>query len=325
MSLARARSRGPWTSRFETTDPGEAHAFLRQVYGENTMRVIGDQDAFRMSHVARGAGPLSSATLVQTPTVEHLTQPSGRLVVAHVLRGHVDTGDDAQRAGPGDVLLVGTPDRPRALRSEDVELHLVQLDQAVVADLVEPAGEGPAIFTRSRPVSAASARRCAGLLEFLARDLLADEDADGSPLLVEQAARLLGAALLSTFPNTATHPHDPGMSAPATLRHALAFVEDHVHEPVSLAEIAAAAHVTTRTLQLTFRQQLATTPTEYLRRVRLDRAHQELLTAEPGDGVSVTDVARRWGFGHAGRFAARYRQVYGRSPRETLFSSGGRR
>jgi AraC-like DNA-binding protein len=325
MSMSRDRSRAPWTSSFETTDPREAHAFLRQVYGESTMRVLGDQDAFRMSHVARGAGPLTSATLVQTSTVEHRTQPTGRLVVGHVRRGHVDVPGESSPAGPGDVLLVGTPNRPRALRSEDVEMHLVQIDQVVVTDLITPAGEGPTIFTRSRPVSAAAGRHCAGLLEFLARDLLANEDAGASPLLVDQAARLLGAALLATFPNTATHPHDPGMSAPATLRRALAFIEDHAHEPVSLAQIAAAAHVTTRALQLTFRQQLATTPTEYLRLVRLDRAHQDLLAAEPVDGVSVTGIARRWGFAHAGRFAARYRQAYGRSPRETLYSAGGRR
>jgi AraC-like DNA-binding protein len=324
MSLSRHRSRGPWTSRFETTDPREAHAFLRRLYGESAMRVIGDHEAFRMSHIARGVGPLSSAALVQTPTVEHRTQPSGLLVVGQVLRGHVDTPGEP-RAGPGDIFLAATPDRPRVLRSEDVEVHLVQLDQSVLADLVTPVREGPAIFTGCRPVSAAAARHCAGLIVFLARDVLANEDAGASPLLVDNAARLLGATLLTTFPNTANHARDGARFAPATLRRALAFIEDHAHEPVSLVQLAAAAHVTTRTLQLTFRHQLATTPTEYLRRVRLDRAHQDLLTAEPAEGVSVTGIARRWGFAHAGRFAARYRQVYGRSPREALHASGGSR
>ena len=34
-----------------------------------------------------------------------------------------------------------------------------------------------------------------------------------------------------------------------------------------------------------------TTPTAYLRRVRLDRAHEHLTAARPGDGVTVSEVA----------------------------------
>lgn len=322
MPSPRNEPRGPWTSRFDTTDPREACAHLRRVYGENTIRVTGDQDAFHMSHLALGAGPLSSATLTEAPEVEHRTPSLGRLVVGRVLRGHVErpAAGESLRAGRGDVLLVVTPDRPCVLRTEDVEVQLVQIDPAVLADLTASARDGPALFTGYRPVSATAAGLCASLLEFLARDVLANEEAAASPLLVDSAARLLGAVLLTTFPNTATHPHDRTTSAPATLRHALAFIEEHAHEPISLTRIAAATHVTARTLQLTFRQELGITPTEYLRRFRLDRAHHDLLAVDPADGVSVTAIARRWGFRHAGRFAARYRQVYGRSPRETLRS-----
>jgi AraC-like DNA-binding protein len=294
------------------------------MYGESTMRVTGDPDVFRMTHHARGAGPLSSAVLTQKPAVEHRAPPAERLVVGRVLRGHVerDTAGESLRAASGDVFLVLTPDRSCVLRAEDVEVQLLQVESAVLADMTR---DGPAVFTSCRPVSAAAARHCAGLLEFLDRDVLANEEAAGSPLLVDNAARLLGAALLTTFPNTATHPHDRAMSAPATLRRALAFIEEHAHEPVSLREIAAATHVTARTLQLTFRQRLGTTPTEYLRRIRLDRAHHDLLTGEPTTGANVTAIALRWGFHHAGRFAARYRQVYGRSPRETLYSAAATR
>lgn len=317
--------RGPWTTRFETTDAREAYAFLRKVYGDGTLRVTGDPEAYRMTHVARGAGPMSSAVLTETSHVEHRAEPLGRLVVARVLRGHLerDTAGESLRAGSGDVFLLAPPDRPATVRSVDASVQLVQLDQALVADLVAPVREGPALFTAYRPVSPAAARHCAGLLEFLARDVLANEEAAASPLLVDHAARLLGAALLTTFPNTVTRSPDRVMSAPATLRRALAFIGDHAHEPVTLAQIAAVAHVTPRTVQLMFRQQLGTTPTEYLRRVRLDRAHQELVAAGAA-GAEVTAIARRWGFLHVGRFSARYRQVYGRSPRETLRSSASR-
>jgi AraC-like DNA-binding protein len=34
--------------------------------------------------------------------------------------------------------------------------------------------------------------------------------------------------------------------------------------------------------------------------------------------VSVADVARRWGFGHQGRFAAMHQAKYGQTPLMTL-------
>src|SRR6516165_2424527 len=57
-----------------------------------------------------------------------------------------------------------------------------------------------------------------------------------------------------------------------------------------------------------------------LRRVRLDHAHQQLCAASPGDGVTVTEVATRWGFASPSRFAARYHDTYGVPPSHTLRS-----
>ena len=56
----------------------------------------------------------------------------------------------------------------------------------------------------------------------------------------------------------------------------------------------------------------------YLRQVRLDRAHQDLLAADPTAGITVAAIARRWGFSRPDRFAAAYRTAYGRPPRHTL-------
>lgn len=56
----------------------------------------------------------------------------------------------------------------------------------------------------------------------------------------------------------------------------------------------------------------------YLRWVRLDRAHQEIRQASPGDGLTVTTVAYQWGFRTLSRFAAAYRQAYGVTPSRTL-------
>jgi AraC-like DNA-binding protein len=55
----------------------------------------------------------------------------------------------------------------------------------------------------------------------------------------------------------------------------------------------------------------------HLRELRLDHVHAELAVGDP-DGPTVSAVGQRWGFPHAGRFAAAYKRKFGRSPSETL-------
>jgi len=141
-----------------------------------------------------------------------------------------------------------------------------------------------------------------------------------APLAAGAAARLLAATALSVFPNNALLDPtavDRNDARPATLRRAISFIDDNAHRDITLADIAAAAHVTIRALQLAFRRHLDCTPTAYLRRVRLERAHSQLSTAAPGR-ESVTAVAFRWGFASSSRFAAYYREAYGVPPGATL-------
>ncbi|MDX3803272.1 helix-turn-helix transcriptional regulator [Streptomyces sp. AK04-3B] len=153
--------------------------------------------------------------------------------------------------------------------------------------------------------------------------------ADGDPV----AAAWLGTArTLAQFERVLAHsladlqPHDryaalPAHTQPAlsrAVRRAMAYCEEHAGELVSVADMAAAARVSPRTLQDRFRTDLGTTPAAHLRRVRLDRAHQDLLRIADGSASgTVTDVAARWGFTHLGRFAAYYREAYGQVPSRT--------
>jgi transcriptional regulator GlxA family with amidase domain len=70
-------------------------------------------------------------------------------------------------------------------------------------------------------------------------------------------------------------------------------------------------------VQYTFRRHLDTTPLEYLRRVRLDRAHRDLQRADPAVDT-VTAIAGRWGFTHPGRFSIAYKRMFGTAPSRTL-------
>jgi transcriptional regulator GlxA family with amidase domain len=110
----------------------------------------------------------------------------------------------------------------------------------------------------------------------------------------------------------------PGQVAPSALRRAVAFIDAHATEPVTLTQMAEAAGVTGRALQLAFLRHYDTTPTGYLRRVRLERAHRELRDADPSDGTTVAAIARRWGWANPSHFTVAYREAFGQYPRHTL-------
>ena len=86
---------------------------------------------------------------------------------------------------------------------------------------------------------------------------------------------------------------------------------------IGLADVASAAGVSARALQLAFRRFRDTTPMARLRALRLELAREELARGTR-DGTTVTSVAIARGFGSPGRFAADYRARFGESPSETL-------
>ncbi len=94
-------------------------------------------------------------------------------------------------------------------------------------------------------------------------------------------------------------------------------LERHASEELAVPDIAENLGVSVRTLQLTLRSEVGATPSELLRRVRLDRAREMLLAAEPGQ-ETIISIAERCGFSHQGRFSALYLDTFGELPSESL-------
>jgi len=176
-------------------------------------------------------------------------------------------------------------------------------------------------FESMAPVSAAAQRGFALTTEFICGQLITSGVTEVHPLLLPELIRVAAAAFLTTFPSTATtaaYVAGPGWVPTAPARRAAAFIEAHADQPVTMAEIAAAAGVTARALQYAFRRHYGTTPTGYLRRVRLERAHQELQATDPGSGLTVKAVALRWGWASHSRFTVAYHERFGVLPSHTL-------
>lgn len=129
--------------------------------------------------------------------------------------------------------------------------------------------------------------------------------------LARHAAVVTLDSFSTTMPRVSSEQTRP---APRTVRLACQFMDEHAHLPITIDDVTAAAHISTRGLQYAFRRALDLTPMEYLRRARLDGAHRELRFGAPS---TVGAVARRWGFSHPSRFAATYREAYGEPPSAT--------
>jgi AraC-like DNA-binding protein len=265
-----------------------------------------DRASFSMSFSARG-DPLDALH------VNHLRSGQARY----------DPGSRERSYGPGDVFLAVQPGRPYATQSHDADIEVTVIDPALLSQVAGtgPGGAGPPVrLTGYDPVSAQAAGEWKNTLTYVRDTVLASPDAAAMPLLVSTAARLLAAATLAAFPSnaftepTSTDRHDAHRG---TVRRAVTFIDEHAHTDITIADIAAAARVTIRAVQLAFRRHLDTTPTAYLRRVRLEHAHRQLQAAGPAT-TTITDVAYRWGFSNATRFAAYYRQAYGVPPSHTL-------
>jgi AraC-like DNA-binding protein len=313
---------------FDSDDLEATEAFLCEAYARMTIS-SGTPDS-SPARIRRDTMPSVSVDELELGfDMSYAVEPLGRICLCLVhegtLQDHVYQGvrDDF---GPGDMVLLAPPDLPYAGRVCTARYNITMLDPALL-DQVAATGPkpapGPVRLTGHRPHSRAAARQLTNTITYLRDHVLGDPATAGQPLIISAGSQLLAASVLAAFPNTAhTEPtaQDRTDAHSATLRRAVAYIEDHADQPLTVADIAAAVHVTIRALQYAFRRHLDTTPLAYLRRVRLAHAHRELREAHPLGGVTVADIAARWGFPHPGRFAALYREAYGTSPSDTLRS-----
>jgi AraC family ethanolamine operon transcriptional activator len=86
--------------------------------------------------------------------------------------------------------------------------------------------------------------------------------------------------------------------------------------PLSLLDVCRELGVSQRALHYAFQEVRGLSPMAYFRACRLNAVRQELKAAP--DPATVHEIARRWGFGHTGEFAAAYRRLFGELPSQTL-------
>lgn len=306
-----------------TEDPAEARALLDTLHGIG-LQVDAPRSAswlLSLRTVDAGAFSLCDLTLPIHLTFDVAGQDD--VVVSTVVAGTIGierAGRTLDRYVPGDVYLARHPRADDVVQTHAATARTLTLPQSLVTEVARGTAEpGPPWQFNAMQAAPDGAARWGAICRFV-DDLLAEPETAASPLLLGPAARLLAATALAIFPNTIAPPPvaaDGSDAHPGTLRRAVAFIDANCDRDIGLADIARAACVTPRAVQLAFRRHLDATPTAYLRRARLAEAHRQLRDATPGGGVTVTAVAARWGFTPS-RFTERYRAAYGVLPSHTL-------
>ncbi|MDO3686714.1 helix-turn-helix transcriptional regulator [Micromonospora sp. C28ISP2-4] len=309
---------------FRSRRPDLIHHYLTEAYGTRGMRIRGG-GGFRLSHRRLNAGSFRVDRVAQSGDLRIDVEQLDSVVVCQNTRSVVSRISEGELHSfrPGDVFLNAHPGRPYRLRWRCGEVLLIQLDPGLLQQVVSPAPGrrlAPVRFTDLQPASPVLAEHWRLTARYVRLAVLGNPEAGRQPLVLATAARTLAAAALAVFPNTAATDPTPqdrrDASAPA-LRRAIAFMEENAHRDISPADVAVAAAVSVRSLQLAFRRHLDSTPAAYLRRIRLERAHQELRMSDPRR-ETVSGIATRWGFLSHSRFTAHYRSVFGIPPSRTL-------
>ena len=99
-----------------------------------------------------------------------------------------------------------------------------------------------------------------------------------------------------------------------------AYMHTHMHEPITIVDIAAKFNLSGRTLRHYFLQELNTSPKQYLTILRLTKIRDELKVQTMEQGI-IEQTARRFGFNQMGHFSKTYKSYFGELPSETLRTS----
>jgi AraC family transcriptional regulator len=102
---------------------------------------------------------------------------------------------------------------------------------------------------------------------------------------------------------------DRGLPQPK-LRRAIAAIQDHLEQGISLTELAEATGVSASHFEVLFKRSTGVSPYQYLLRCRVERAKLLLRT----ENLSLVDVAARTGFCDQGHMSRHFKKIVGITP-----------
>lgn len=314
---------------FQTCDATEARERVAQIYCPHDLRIIG-QDSQQvdtcMSHVPLGGASLNRLRYGPTVYID-AGRLSNFLLVMMPMEGssQVSCGEQTLGTSPFTAAVIS----PTLPFHQTIHAHcdqiMVQISREVLertcAQHIGHELRHPLQFRVDLDMSNGNSGWPA-LIAYLLAEFDRNVPYLDSPLIRTPIEHLIVATLLHSqwhnYSEELARPVKP--IAPSHVKRVEEYIESHADEPLTVAALAACAGVSTSALFAGFRDFRNNSPMAYLRSVRLQRVHDELLGKTPGE-TTVTDVAMRWGFHHLGHFTTQYKRKFGELPSDTLRKS----
>jgi AraC family transcriptional regulator len=101
-----------------------------------------------------------------------------------------------------------------------------------------------------------------------------------------------------------------------TLQQVVDYMHEHLDQDLTLATLAAIAHMSPSYFSRLFKQSTKLSPHQYVIRCRIDRAKQLLRQGE----LSIAEIAYRLGFTHQSHFSHHFKRLVGSNPKAFLNS-----
>jgi AraC-like DNA-binding protein len=303
-----------------THDRAEAAQVLRRAYPNARFELAAGDQPFVLRHSAVGDERLRTTELMLTgPARANGSFQEGAIAVGEVVSGRFTAEFPRLRIDATQPFL--QPTGTARMTFDDLHLRMTTVDAEAfrrAADRYQQEG-ARSHLSRSAPVSPAAAAAWSWTSSVVQRSLR-DPGSSGNPIVATELFDLVVRTLLTCFAEPSEEAATSVAGAPRAVRRAVAYLEEHALEAVSVPDVAAAARISVRSLQALFRRHLGVSPVEHLHAIRLDAARKDLLGGYDGDEATVRAVAERWGFGNSGRFARLYQERFGERPSETLRS-----
>lgn len=309
-----------------TRDVGEAREVFSRVYAEATLESKHDTPfGCALDLVSFGAtrvvmGDWTGGGQASLPD-------SGEHYVLSLSAGGESAGDHAGepfRVVPGRRGALFSPGRScfldvdAAFHGRTLVIDRGALDAHFTA-LTGAALRGPILFDVALDLEDGPGRTVHEVAQLFRREI---EQPWASPMLLTALRGALFTSLLVHTRHSQSailHAPQPRV-APVCVRKAEEYMAAHAAEPITLADVVAAAGVPERSLRAAFVACRGMPPMDFLRRRRFELARRHL--AEPSASTSVAGVVAALGLGHPGRFSVEYKRRFGESPSEAL--SAGR-
>ena len=313
----------PW---FRTHSPEQAIDLRSRAFYPHRLRLLGASNGFGLIQRVTRVGPITMGdTTYETDVALDFDDSRASYHLCVPLNGWLKSRHRGQQLTSTPAMAsIYRPDAEIATWWPGGSRHLaVKIDQVAVDNALEALVQGtvgsPIAFDASLPLNSNVAHDWVRLLRTVHRQLASPDSLIRQPLV----SAPLVESLIHGFLLVASHPYRESLAAPtrpgrpAAVRDAMALIEAGPHLPLTTSTLAMQCHVSVRTLQEGFRRHLDMSPMEYVRMVRLRRAHSDLRSAHPSH-TTVAAIAHRWGFTHLGRFATAHKKMYGETPHQAL-------